>query len=104
MFFGLALLVLVNLLIKTKKKIFLIKYGARTKGKVTKKEIKGGAKIYYEFYDDKGVLRSSKSWLPNSELTKQFTIDMPVEILYDKNNPKNSEIYELIKEFCEKDK
>jgi len=45
------------------------------------------------------VLRSSKSWLPNSELAKQFTIDMPVEVLYDKNNPKNSEIYELIKEF-----
>ena len=97
--FGLALLVLINLLIKTKKTIFLIKYGTRTKGKVTKKEIKGGAKIYYEFYDDKGVLRSSKSWLPNSELAKQFTIDMPVEVLYDKNNPKNSEIYELIKEF-----
>ena len=100
--FILALLVLMNLLIKTQKTIFLIKYGARTKGKVTKKKYKGGAKIFYEFRDNKGVLHSSKSWILNSGLADSFTIDMPVEILYDKNNPKNSEIYELIKGFCKK--
>lgn len=74
------------------------------KVRLQRKKLKVMQRFYYEFYDDKGVLRSSKSWLPNSELAKQFTIDMPVEVLYDKNNPKNSEIYELIKEFCEKNK